>query len=65
MFLQKQLTSAEVDDLLGVHDGWAAKQRLTGGGPPYCKIGRRVAYDPRDVQAWLDAHKVNSTSEAA
>ena len=40
------------------------KWRLTGGGPRFVKLGRRVAYDPRDLAAWLEKHKVGSTAEA-
>ncbi|GAA5057793.1 hypothetical protein GCM10023208_23650 [Erythrobacter westpacificensis] len=65
MPLQKQLTSAELDDMLGAHAGYCAKLRLTGDGPRYSKLGRKVLYDPRDVQAWLNERKVQSTSEAA
>jgi hypothetical protein len=30
--------------------------RMTGDGPPYLKLGRRVVYRERDVEEWLDAH---------
>lgn len=40
--------------------------RGTGRGPTFIKVGggRRVVYDSADVEAWLDAQKVRSTSEA-
>lgn len=31
-------------------------------GPPFHKTGRSVRYDPRELEAWLAAHRVNSTS---
>ncbi len=39
--------------------------RCAGGGPVFIKVGglRRVVYDAADVDAWLDAQKVRSTSE--
>lgn len=40
------------------------KMRTTGRGPKYIKVGRRVLYDPRDVAAWLESHKVSNTAEA-
>lgn len=29
----------------------------------FIKCGRRVFYDPRDIEDWLDARRVSSTSE--
>jgi predicted DNA-binding transcriptional regulator AlpA len=40
------------------------KLRLTGGGPHYLKFGRRVAYDPADLDAWLATKRRSSTSVA-
>jgi hypothetical protein len=40
------------------------KLRVTGGGPRYIKIGRRVFYDPDDLDEWLTAQKRLSTSVA-
>lgn len=48
---------------LGVTEGTLAKWRLSGAGPCYIRVGRRIGYDPADVAAWLDARRVNSTSE--
>ena len=39
------------------------KLRLSGGGPRYLKLGRRVAYDPDDLDAWLASHRRTSTSD--
>jgi hypothetical protein len=39
------------------------KLRIFGGGPFYSKIGRRVVYDPADLDQWLLAHRQTSTSE--
>jgi predicted DNA-binding transcriptional regulator AlpA len=41
------------------------KLRLTGGGPRYLKLGRRVAYDPADLDVWLSTKRRTSTSVAA
>ncbi len=30
----------------------------------YLKIGRKVKYDPRDLEAWVNARRFRSTSEA-
>jgi predicted DNA-binding transcriptional regulator AlpA len=42
-----------------------AKLRLYGGGPVYVKIGRRVVYDPADLDKWLTSHRRSSTSEGS
>ena len=39
------------------------KLRLTGGGPVYHKIGRRVVYRVADLDAWLAANRRRSTSD--
>ncbi|NQX95311.1 MAG: hypothetical protein HRT64_10425 [Erythrobacter sp.] len=42
--------------------------RVRGEGPPYIKVGKgrnaRVLYDPEQVDKWLAAQTVYSTSEA-
>jgi predicted DNA-binding transcriptional regulator AlpA len=39
------------------------KLRLNGGGPAYCKLGRRVTYLVSDLDDWLTANRRRSTSE--
>jgi len=39
--------------------------RHIGGGPRFMKLGRKVMYDPRDIEAWKEDRKVSSTSEAS
>ena len=39
------------------------KRRLTGGGPRYLKLGRRVVYSRRELEAWARSHECGSTSE--
>lgn len=39
------------------------KLRLRGGGPVYCKIGRRVVYRVEDLDAWLAENRRRSTSD--
>jgi hypothetical protein len=40
------------------------KQRVTGGGPIYRKLGRRVVYAIADLEAWADARAYGSTTQA-
>jgi len=39
------------------------KMRVTGNGPRFCKIGRSVRYRMSDLDAYMAARIVSSTSE--
>lgn len=39
--------------------------RISGGGPPYCKLGAAVRYRLTDLDAWLESRLTRSTSEGA
>ena len=39
------------------------KLRVTGGGPWYTKIGKRVIYDTADLDAYAESNKRCSTSD--
>jgi predicted DNA-binding transcriptional regulator AlpA len=48
----------EIADLLGITVTCLIAWRRTGMGPTFTRIGtRKVAYDMRDVKAWLDTRK--------
>ncbi|ODT87798.1 helix-turn-helix domain-containing protein [Phenylobacterium sp. SCN 70-31] len=64
MHLEKLLSTVEAADRLGVSSSYLNKLRVTGGGPPFVKIGARVAYDPADLSAWLEAQKRTTTAPA-
>ena len=61
-----------IDPLLSDHDleqitgrarsSWQ-KDRLSGRGPRFIRIGRLVRYRRSDLEAWLDAHARMSTSD--
>jgi predicted DNA-binding transcriptional regulator AlpA len=56
--------SALAATLGGLSEQTLANWRYTGiGGPRFCKIGKRILYDPADVRAWLESRKAGSTSE--
>ena len=57
------LTVPEAANSLSVSASYLNKLRVTGGGPPFVKIGARVAYDPADLADWLSKQKRSSTSE--
>lgn len=41
------------------------KMRLSGKGPAYLKLGRRVVYAVKDLDAWAESKRCKSTSEYA
>ena len=48
---------------LGLSESTLNKLRLTGGGPIFIKLGRRVLYDVKDLEDWLGRHRRSSTSD--
>ena len=59
----KILNEKEVADWLGVTPGFLSKARVAGTGPVFHRIGRRIGYAQADVEAWLSARHVQSTSQ--
>ena len=49
---------------LGLSVSTLEKLRVTGGGPAYLKLGRRVVYEASDLDAWKAARRTHSTSQA-
>lgn len=60
---QSLLSTAQVAERLNLSTSYLNKLRLTGGGPRFAKIGRRVAYDLVDLIEWIESRKRSSTSE--
>jgi predicted DNA-binding transcriptional regulator AlpA len=58
------LIAGEAAKLLGLAPSTLAKLRLTGDGPVYCKLGRRVLYRRQDLEAWLETRIARHTSDA-
>ena len=61
----KMLTALEAATYCRSSASTLAKLRLYGGGPPYVKLGRRVVYDPADLDRWLASHRRVSTSDVS
>lgn len=57
-------TTRQAASRLGVSHRTLEHWRLTGGGPPYLKLGGAVRYRDRDIQAWEDSRLRESTTEA-
>ena len=57
------LDAQNAADWTGLSTSTLAKLRLTGNGPTYAKLGRRVVYRIDDLEEWIEAHRFKSTSE--
>jgi excisionase family DNA binding protein len=61
--MQPLLTQDEAAELLKLSVRTVERLRVSGTGPKFLKIMRSVRYRPSDVEAWLAARIVSSTSE--
>jgi predicted DNA-binding transcriptional regulator AlpA len=61
--LEPLLSVAQVAELTGRAVSTLEKDRLTGHGPRYVKLGRLVRYRPADVRTWLSERVRRSTSD--
>ena len=59
----KALNTRASATFLGVSPRTLEKWRVTGGGPPYRKLGARVVYVEDDLVEWVDARRRCSTSD--
>lgn len=58
-----RLTVAGAAAYIGLSASTLNKLRVFGGGPVFLKLGRRVVYDPADLDIWLCARRRRSTSD--
>lgn len=61
--VRRMLRTPDAAEYCGSSSSTFEKLRLTGGGPHFVKIGRRVVYDPADLDAWLAENRQRSTSD--
>jgi Helix-turn-helix domain len=59
----KRLRTPAAAEYLGVSASTMAKQRMTGDGPPFAKLGKIVVYDTCDLDRYVEAHRRRSTSD--
>ena len=59
-----RLTVEAAADYIGLSTSTLNKLRVFGGGPVFLKLGRRVAYDVADLDAWLASRRRRSTPGA-
>ena len=60
------LTTEQAAEFLGLTPRFLEARRMRGGGPRYVNISKRaVRYSLTDLQAWIAARTVGSTSEVS
>ena len=59
----RKLSVKEAAAYLGLSVSTLNKLRLSGKGPRYLKLGRRVLYDIRDLESWVAERTRSHTSE--
>ncbi|MCB4209172.1 helix-turn-helix transcriptional regulator [Arthrobacter sp. UM1] len=59
----RMLTTDDLAAFLAITPDEVKRMRVTGTGPEYVKLGRRVRYLPRDLYAWLEENRHGSPAE--
>jgi predicted DNA-binding transcriptional regulator AlpA len=49
--------------ILGVHPNTLCKWRISGGGPRFTKLGRRIRYRMSDISAWTNERTYSNTAQ--
>ena len=65
MNLNSYFDTKQAAQRYGLSESWLAKLRVIGGGPSHIKCGRRVLYDTKSFEEWLEARRRSSTSEGS
>ncbi|MDE0407757.1 MAG: helix-turn-helix domain-containing protein [Alphaproteobacteria bacterium] len=60
----RYLDTKQAAAYLGLSPKTLVKMRVTGGGPRYAKVGRRVIYDVADLDSWVEKRKRRFTGES-
>ena len=63
MNLQCYFGTKQASKRYGLSESWLAKLRVKGGGPSHIKCGRRVLYESKSFEDWLEAQRRSNTSE--
>lgn len=58
--MEKLLSTAEAADLIGVSESTLRGWRYHGTGPRYARIGQKIKYSPRDLEAWWRKQLANT-----
>ncbi len=60
---RKLLTTKEAASICGLTEVYMRKLRMSGEGPEFYKVRRKVLYDPTRLQAWLASRLRTKTCE--
>ena len=60
---RRWMRNPQAAEYVGLGESTLDKKRVTGGGPPFVKVGAAVLYDREDLDRWLKDRKVRNTSE--
>jgi hypothetical protein len=60
---QKFLDAAGAAGYVHLAPQTLARLRCEGGGPPFCRAGRKIVYRVEDLDGWLEGRRFSSTSE--
>jgi hypothetical protein len=61
--LRRRLAVAAAAEYCGVSTAYLNKLRVTGEGPIFIRLGRRIVYDSGDLDDWLASGRRRSTSD--
>jgi predicted DNA-binding transcriptional regulator AlpA len=61
--MSEYLNVDEAADYTGLATSTLNKLRLTGNGPEYFKLGRRVLYARDGIEGWMRSKRRTSTSD--
>lgn len=57
------MSTPEDGAYLKVSPRWLEELRVIGGGPLFCKLGKRVVYRMEHLDAWASEHERRNTAE--
>ena len=61
---EQYLTTEQLSQLLPFSQSYLRQLRVSGDGPSFVKLGKKVVYRVSDLEAWLSRHKSQkSTSQ--
>ena len=63
--MHRLLSQDDVADLVGLSTRTLERLRVSGDGPAFVKLGRRVLYCEAALAEWIASRTVRSTSEAS
>ena len=66
MAVRRILRTPEAAEYVGLAESTLEKQRVSGTGPRFIRLGSRaIGYDIRDLDAWLASRAVHTEEPAA